>query len=399
MKSLKWMMVVAIVLAALTIGLAACGDSESPQPTEAVEAPTNTPLPQPTNTPLPPPTNTAPPAPTEDTTAAGEDTPQPPSGDQGFDVGGLGQPEDLDSFRSTMVLSWQGTTADGAEVSESMMIAVEFQREPLAEHVTILGDFPGMEDLGLEGDQALEMYIVDDLMYMNLFGSWIQAPADEGGLGAEDMAFMTTEDMLGDLEDANYEGTTTYNDIEVEHYSFDETSFSAANMPEGMDVEEASGNIYVAADGNYLVHMDMSMSGANLELPTGESGDTLQDGSMEITVDLSDINQPINIELPEEALASGQPPDDIPVPDNAEDLQIVDFMGMITFLSPLTPEEVADYYIAEMPNNGWTEVSLDQMTDMHSLEYSKEARTASILITSDTETGKTSVLITTGTGE
>ena len=120
----------------------------------------------------------------------------------------------------------------------------------------------------------------------------------------------------------------------------------------------------------------------------------LQNGSMEVIVDLMDINEPFEIVVPEEALAAGQPPEDIPVPDNAEELQVIDFMGMITFLSPDSPQEVADYYKTEMPSNGWNEISADEMAGMSSLEYSKGDRTASFLISTDQETGKTSVLIT-----
>ena len=401
MKNTRWSLLIALVLIALIMSLAACGgddtgdDTGGAQPTQVVEEPSDTPVPPPTDTPPPPPTDTPVPPPTEAAEPA-EEPAAPASDTEGeLDLAMLGQAEDLDSFRSTMILSWQGTSSDGTEVSESMRIDVEFVREPSAQHVSISGNFPGMEDLGLGGEEVLEMYVVDDMMYMNLFGSWIQMPADEGGLDAEDMAFIATEDMLNGLEDAEYEGTKTYNGIEVEHYSFDEGSFSAADMPEGMDIEEATGNVYIAKDGGYLVHMDMVMSGANLDLPTGDGEEMLQNGSMELTVDLSDINQPINIVVPEEALASGQAPEDIPIPDNAEDVQIVDFMGMITFLSPQTPEEVADYYIAEMPNNGWTEESLDQMEGMHSLVYSKGDRRASILITVDDDTGQTAVLITT----
>jgi hypothetical protein len=391
MKILKWILI-AVLFTVVALSIAACGGEEAsaPEPTAVIQIATDTPtLPPPTNTPLPPPTDTPSPEPTE--------PPAPEGGTesgQGLDFGALGEPSKLDSFRSSMTISWQGIYTDGTEASETMMIAVEFVREPPAQHVTISGNFPGVEELGLEEGEVLEMYVSEGVMYMNLFGTWIQAPAEEGALDADEMAFVATEEMLKGLEDASYEGSTTYNGIEVEHYSFDETSFGLGQLPEGMDVEEALGNIYVAKEGNYLVHMDMAMSGANMELPTGQVGQILEDGSMEITVNLTDINQPITIVVPEEAQASGAPPEDIPVPDNAEDLQVVGFMGMITFSSSDSPEAVADYYQAEMPNNGWTESSVDEMGGMYSLEYTKGDRTASLLINPDSETGQTSVLIT-----
>lgn len=403
MKPLK-LALFAVLLAFLTMGLAACGDASEQAPaTEAANASaaaTNTSVPNPTDTPLPPPSATPQPEATEVLEPTESSPPSiEPSDTQGLDLGGLQQPSDLDSFRSNLTISWQGTYTDGTEVSESMMVDVEFVREPPAQHVSISGDFPGMEDLGMEEGQALEMYVAEGMMYMNLFGSWLQAPAEEGGLDADEMAFVATEEMLKGLQDAEFQGTTTYNGIEADHYTFTETSFSPDDMPEGMDVEEASGNIYIAQDGNYVVHMDVTMSGANIELPTGEAGQVLQAGTMEVIVDLTDINEPITIQVPEEAQASGQPPDDIPLPDNAEDVQVLDFMGMITFYTESTSQEVAEFYQAEMPNYGWSEETVEQMGDTFSLEFVKSIQTAAFLISLDTETNQTSVLITVEGGE
>jgi len=387
MRNQRWLLFV-ILLASLALLLVACGGGDdtgtAPEATQAVQAATDTLPPPPTDTPIPP-TNTPPP-PTETPTGSTE------PGGEGEGLDSVIRPTELDSFRSSMTLSWQGTMTDGAEIAESMTVLVEYVREPLAEHVTMSGDFPGMEDMGIESGQALEMYVVEGTMYMNLFGSWLQMPAEEGGLDADEMAFSATEDMLGELEKANYEGQTTYNGVKVKHYTFDEKSFDLADLPAGAEIDEASGNVYVAVEGDYVVHMDMTMSGDNVEVPSGQ-GETLQNGSLTITMDLTDINQPITIELPPEALESGKPPEDIPVPENAEDLQALGMMGMLTYQSASTPEELVDFYKAEMPKNGWTEVSVDVTTGMANLEYSKEDRTATIMITPDSDTGKTAVMI------
>jgi len=387
MRNQRWLLFV-ILLASLALLLVACGGGDdtgtAPEATQAVQAATDTLPPPPTDTPIPP-TNTPPP-PTETPTGSTE------PGGEGEGLDSVIRPTELDSFRSSMTLSWQGTMTDGTEIAESMTVLVEYVREPLAEHVTMSGDFPGMEDMGIESGQALEMYVVEGTMYMNLFGSWLQMPAEEAGLDADEMAFSATEDMLGELEKANYEGQTTYNGVKVKHYTFDEKSFDLADLPAGAEIDEASGNVYVAVEGDYVVHMDMTMSGDNVEVPSGQ-GETLQNGSLTITMDLTDINQPITIELPPEALESGKPPEDIPVPENAEDLQALGMMGMLTYQSASTPEELVDFYKAEMPKNGWTEVSVDVTTGMANLEYSKEDRTATIMITPDSDTGKTAVMI------
>lgn len=403
----KTAILLALMLTVVALGLVACGSdpTETPvPPTEVVQEPTDTPIAEPTATPQPEPTDTPLPEPTDTPLPEPTDTAQPEPTDETaleatageaeeLDMAMLESPADLDSFRSSTVISWQGTTPDGEESSGSMSIEVEYVREPEAQHITMSGALAGLEELGMAEGETLEMYVVEGTMYMNLFGSWMQVPAEETGFDANELAFVATDEMLTSLEDANYEGTTTYNGIEVRHYTFDETSFIMEEMEGEMQFEEANGNIYIAVDGDYLVHMDMTMTGTDFEVPTGEEGESLQDGTMELVVDLSDINEPITIVVPEEATESGKPPEDIPVPDDAEELQVIDIMGMITFLSPSTTAEVADFYTVAMPENGWTEASSEEMGGMFMLEYAKDGRTASIIIMDDEDVGKTSILI------
>jgi hypothetical protein len=389
----------ALLLAILALFVSACASDQTETavpPTEVVQEPTNTAMPEPTATPLPEPTDTPLPEPTNTPLPEPTDEPTPEATEseaEALDLAMLESPEDLDSFRSSTIISWDGTTSDGEESSGSMSIEIEYVREPEAQHITVSGDLAGLDEMGLAEGESLEMYVVEGIMYMNLFGSWMQLPAEETGFDANELAFVATDEMFTTLEDANYEGTTTYNGIEVRHYTFDENSFAVEEVEEEVQFDEASGNIYIAVEGNYLVHMDMTMSGSNFDVPTGEEGEPLQDGTMELVMDLSDINEPITIVVPEEAMESGQPPEDIPVPEDAEELQVIDIMGMITFLSPSTTEEVAGFYATAMPENGWTEESAEEMSGMFLLEYSKDGRTASFIIMTDDDVGKTSVLI------
>jgi hypothetical protein len=211
----------------------------------------------------------------------------------------------MDSFKSSLTMVWDGIDEDGAEASGSIEIVVEFIREPLAQYVSIGGDFPGVEELGLAEGQTLEIYVITETMYMNLMGMWMAIPAEPGSTDAfEEMVFTASESMLDTLQDLNYEGETEYNGIAVKHYSFNESHFGDEDL-EGMEVEEADGNLYVAVDGNYLVHMELSMAGNNIEVPTGQGDQALQTGVLVLEIDLSSVNEPFEIIVPEEALSSG----------------------------------------------------------------------------------------------
>ena len=392
MKTLRWIALSFLITSMLFLVAACGGEEQTPagevEPTAAVVAQaTDTPMPEPTDTPVPLPTETLTPSMTGS---------EEPAETTESELPKLGSLESLNSFRSEMVMTWTGVMTDGTETSGSMIMNTEFVRDPPAQHVTITGDAETMTEMGMEDGGALEMYVVDNRMYMNFLGGWMQMPAEEGDLDVEAMTLDTASGMLSNLEKAKYEGRTTYNGVDVKHYTFDESYYSDAELI-GMNIDEASGNLYIAVDGNYLVHMNMLMKGANFEVPNVEAD--LQSGSLEITLDVTDINAPISIVAPQEAVDSGKPPEDIPIPENAEEFQVIAMMGMITFVSPATPAEVADFFKAEMPKNGWTESSAQEFDDLFMLDYSKDGKTASVMITKDEDTGKTSVLITIPTEE
>jgi hypothetical protein len=387
MKNPKWLLI-AVLLASLVLTVAACGASE---PT-AAPAPTNTPIP-PTDTPAPPTDTPVPPTDTPEPT----DTPIPPTetpepveetGEE-LDLGALAMPTDLTSYRMQMLMRVNGMEA-GEEVSMVLDMSMEFTSEPPAQHALI--SMEGVE--GAEEFGNIEMYIVEDTMYMRLGEDWMSLPAEGDPLS--DIGAFSSDEMLADTCGWHRLEDTEVNDIQVQHWTFDkqdlEACATALQLEDLGELSEARGDLYIAAEENYLVRMEMVLEGNNMASALEEEG-TLDEARIEILMDLSDINEPFTIELPEEAMGSGSGlPEDIPLIADAE--EVTSLMGFITFMSPSTPEEVTDFYKIEMANNGWSEVSAEEMAGMFLLEYLKDGRTASLMISEDSETGKTSVLIT-----
>lgn len=113
---------------------------------------------------------------------------------------------------------------------------------------------------------------------------------------------------------------------------------------------------------------------------------------MDISFTITDVNQKFTIDIPAEAKQSSTLPEDLPIPADAEGVS--QMFGMIVFSSVSTPQQLNDFYKTEMPKNGWTEESSAEFSGTFTIEFSKEARTASFMISPDTSTGKTQVLIT-----
>lgn len=285
--------VVVIVLLAMAT---ACGPE--PTPTEVVLAPTDTSVP-PTDTPTPP---------------------------EPLDPSTLVPPGDLESFVFTEEISWEGTAPNGAEASYQSSTIVTYVGDPQAFQITGTSNEPTMQmalaAAGVEGD-TMDMYFVEDSMYIPVLGSWVQVSLDVPesmiGLGElpfdpEHLTFPQAYTITQWLDIAPYEGPETYNGIDAMHYSFDETAFNLDLLPAGMEVEEASGNLYVTVEGGYLLHMDMTLSGTGLVLAAEAEEPTLSEGTLDYTSDLSSINESLTIELPEEVVRATSLPEDIPVP-------------------------------------------------------------------------------------
>lgn len=384
----KQLFVVALMLI-LALTLASCGDKEAPTAVATATAvaqvtptarPTDTPLPTATPTPEPSPTPT--PKPTEEPTAEVEAE---------IDPGDIGSPTDLDSFRTDIEMVWEGTLESDAPVTGTMILGVEYVREPLAEHIMMSGSFPGMSEmkemLGESG--VLDIYVVEGKVYMYLMGTWMQAPVDPSQFNVEDLAFDTSGQILDELGDVKYVGTETVNGIKAKHYTFDENAFKENDF-QGGTVEDAEGDVYISVDGNYLVKIDMTVKGSGFDIPTSDTGEKMQEGTWAMKLDMSSINEPIEIILPAEAAAGGVP-EDIPTPEDAADLTVLG--DLIMFQTAMSPTDLATWYKEEMPKNSWTLKDESTLGEVVSLDFTKEGQTASFMIAVDSNSGKTSVML------
>ncbi|HSJ54507.1 MAG TPA: DUF6612 family protein [Anaerolineae bacterium] len=374
-------LIVALLLFALVAILAACGGE--PAPADTAVAPEATTAPAATNTAVPPtdaPDPTAETAVEEPTAASQEGT--------GLNLDELSAPSDLSSYRATMTMRISGTEA-GETVDGTLEFLMEYTSEPQAQHIQMSGS--GMEEV--ESTGVIDMYQLEDNTYVQFGDQWLSVPTTEEMTA--NMGLIEPDDLLDDTCGWEQQGDTDYEGIQTQHWTLsteDAADCMTAEMMGGVgNISEASGDLYVAEEGNYIVHMEVVLTGTEIAAAMGTEDQVLDDGTMEITFDMRDVNQPFTIEIPEEALASGTLPEDLPIPEDAEELS--NAFGMISYNTAQTPAEINDYYKAEMPANGWTEVSAEELSGMFMLEYSKDGRTANLTINTDDDSGNTSVLI------
>jgi hypothetical protein len=389
MKSFRMILIAVLAGGLLLASLVACGggavdtpvsQTEPTQPaapaaTEPIEAqPTQ--APEPTQTPEP----TV--APTETSTAESTEA-------MGLDPSTLSTAGNLNSYRSKMTITTTGTR-NGENIEETIDMSIEYTKEPPAEHVVMSGTAFNQG----EAPGSLEMYQVGGSMYLKMGDQWLSIPASEGDQISQ--AIITPEQVLQDTCGWKKGQNTEIGGVPVQHFTTSKQQIeSCAPLNLFGDtgiLTDAGGDVYIATDENYVAQMDLFYEGTGLDLNLGGTDEAVDQGRMDFHFEMTDVNQPISIQVPEEAIQAGSLPEDIPVPADAE--EVSNMFGMITFQSASSPQDIANYYKAEMPKNGWTQGSDENLGGVFMLEFTKDTRTASFMISTDTNTNKTSVVIT-----
>jgi hypothetical protein len=281
-------------------------------------------------------------------------------------TGGL---QNLDSYRSFLTMSFDGTT-EGSADQWTIEMEIEHVRDPFAQRFVMRGGAMSGTTLG----EGLESVQIGDQQYV-VFGEGqcLSSSAAEGDV--MDTEIFKPDDMLGGLSNARrVRPDERINGILCRHYTFDEKSLLLG------DISRAEGEMWVAVDGDYVVKYVLEAEGKD---PT--SGD---EGRIEWVYELRDVNAPITIEPPAGCQAAGS---EFPIMADAAD--VTTMSGMVTYKSSSSFNDVLAFYQAEMKAAGWAE-SGDSFTseDMAMLTYTKDGRTASVMLTS--EEGKVSVFIT-----
>jgi len=185
-------------------------------------------------------------------------------------------------------------------------------------------------------------------------------------------------DMWGSVSDARYVGTETVNGVRAKRYTWKEGSVATFGFAAG------KGDTWVAVDGGYVVKQAIEATGKGLFLASAD-----QEGTTTWEWDVTDANGSFEI-LPPAGCESAAK--DIPVMADATDLATVgDF---VTYSSASALADVVSFYKTEMPKAGWQPSGTPTEAEGFTmLEFTKDVRTASLSISFDQSSQKTSVFV------
>lgn len=282
---------------------------------------------------------------------------------------GLGS---LKSYESSFTMAFKGT--DNNQPKEwSWTMTEQFVKDPPAKHSTINGF--GAAASGK--DSTIETIEVGGKTYSK-FGE-ICTSSDASEAPTANTGF-TPSSVIGDIKTAQLLGTDNVNGIPAQHYQVDVSAMTALGA-----YTNSKSEVWIAQPGNFVVKYSFEATGKDTFF--GGGSDT--EGTIKWTYELKSANQPIVIEPPKDC---GGTPEDIPLMTDATDKS--SFGTMSTYTSPSAFDAVVEFYKKEMVAQGWAAQEGGMAVDgFAQLTFTKDKRTASVMITADKDKNVTTVMI------
>lgn len=271
----------------------------------------------------------------------------------------------LNSYRARM--TWRIEEPDGSV--EEIIFEHEATRDPRAERFSMTSDGEGMEVITVAGST-----------YMRWGDEWMQTTSSEDEIEQQFGDFLISGDALvGDIgrDEYRYQGRETINGVRTRHYQADYTpSFLLGGFWAADDisnVKSATIDVWVADESGLPRFTVRYVMSALWEDADG------REGSMLMSQDVYDVNQPFTIEAPEGA--SGGLPDGVPLYPGATGLTT--FGSMTLFESEDDASAVWAFYTDALEAAGWVRTDSSEFGTMYMDVWEKDGQTLNLTITGD----------------
>jgi hypothetical protein len=173
-------------------------------------------------------------------------------------------------------------------------------------------------------------------------------------------------------------GAETVNDVAANHYTFDERALGQLGLANSM------GEMWVAAQAGYIIKYVLRTEG-----DADYFGEGIQ-GSLTWDYELTDVNQPVTFELPNDC-PSGM----VNAPLLPDASNILSMPSVLAYDTASSLADIAAFYQSELTNLGWELTGETVITDTSVLlEFSQGDKTLTVITT---KKGNTTVNIVAGT--
>jgi hypothetical protein len=246
------------------------------------------------------------------------------------------QPDLFNTYRTSMDYTFE---ADGP-VTGTVLLDSATQVEPYA---TTL-EFYTYGNAVSGGGTVYTFTQILETQYAVIGGFGCQS----GVPGIQENAFNNMLDTGGMLRgEGQLSGEENVNGVDTYVYTVSMDNIDPLDTA-GKDVRELeNGLLYIAKDGGYVVRVVLEGRGVNVLL----SNDPALEGDVYYELNFYDFDAPVSIEVPAGCAESTGDGSTYPIPGDATNVsQLGD--TVLSFSTALTPDEAADFYVAEMEAHG-----------------------------------------------
>jgi hypothetical protein len=283
----------------------------------------------------------------------------------------------LDSYRLEMSLEFNGVDDQGLPstwtLHESRILATERQAYQFDLIVKDLVDLPEL--------QAMSVVQIGENTFLSLPGIGCISGKGQATDYKSDGP-VSPDGFLAGLSNARLiSSSELVNDTLANHYTFNEQAIPALR-DRSLAVD---GHLYVTAETGIITNVSMRVDGQSDFLSIGRE----EEGALQLTIDLLDVNRQINIVPPAECRDTTR----YPTVDDAHDLTSLE--DLIGYRSRYSLEHIVSFYEEEMPVAGWIEnEELVIFDDAAILTYKKDGTVVTIILEEDPDDDSIFVLIT-----
>jgi hypothetical protein len=287
----------------------------------------------------------------------------------------------LTSYRVTYIADSDGQSDTGNPLKQHIEIYQDVINPENTMHERLSASGSGIDS----ATGNLHIFIVGDQTYM-FDPSNPDFPCIMMSGGEElfsDIQFLDPDDYFDIIQtETLLESGVMINGVLTNHYKVGST---------GIDIDDITsqvGDIWLAQDGEYIVRYYGEAEG------TFDTGEETGTGSVRWRYDLHDIDQVPSIQLPPECLEQQQATEAVPIPGNATNKEILS--GLVSFESPDTPDQVAEFYRQRLPDEGWTITEDQTIGPLVMMSATKVGDTLQIVISTGEPAGSTVIITTMG---
>ncbi len=209
---------------------------------------------------------------------------------KGFDAA------ELASYVADIIFDFEGVTESGEAVSMRQVMKMSVQQDPLLMAMTIEGVEGEGVDLGEMGMDAgsLAFFVSDTTVSMQMGDMCLAFPVDENDPASQEMfgdAFIDPEDLVdpgSEMPEMTFVGRETVNGQNTRHYRM-----TNANLD---NFQDATMDVWLVDSpaGEYATRIEITGKVVDEEYVYGDA----VDGQMSIVMNITNVNEPIDIAPP-----------------------------------------------------------------------------------------------------